>query len=177
MKAPIKDNSEIAQLLLQAEGMERPRMYRLMVLLSFRMGLRPMEIAQLDTAWFRGNELRLPLGSSKRKSGRSIVVPAEVTEALQAHMGNRTGTLFLNQREQPFSAQGISDAMRRLYREAGVDGSCYSGRRTLATNMVDAGVSMFIIRDVLGHAHVNTTQEYISSTPNMMRRAMESAYA
>ncbi len=172
MKAPIKTASEFAALLAHTEQMERPAMYRLMLLLSIKIGLRPMELAGLDRSWFRGNELRIPVGYSKRKSGRSLSIDTEITEAVQAHMQDRTGQVFLNAQGNPFTARGISDAFRRLYRINEIEGSCYSGRRTLATNLVDKGVSIFIIQKVLGHSHVNTTQEYVSVTDNMMRNAL-----
>lgn len=172
MKAPIKTASEFAALLDHTEHMERPAMYRLMLLLSIKIGLRPMELAGLESTWFRGNELRIPVGYSKRKSGRSLSIDAEITEAVQAHMQDRVGRVFLNAQGNPFTARGISDAFRRLYRINEIEGSCYSGRRTLATNLVDKGVSIFIIQKVLGHSHVNTTQEYVSVTDNMMRNAL-----
>lgn len=172
MKAPIKTASEFDALLAHTEQMERPAMYRLMLLLSIKIGLRPMELAGLESTWFRGLELRIPVGYSKRKSGRSLSIDAEIIEAVAVHMQGRVGRVFLNASGKPFTARGISDAFRRLYRVNDIEGSCYSGRRTLATNLVDKGVSPFIIQKVLGHSHINTTMEYVSVTPNMMRRAL-----
>lgn len=172
MKAPIKSDAEFQVLLSHTEQMERPAMYRLMLLLSIKIGLRPMELAGLESTWFRDLELRIPVGYSKRKSGRSLTIDAEIVEALESHMQGRVGRVFLNASGNAFTARGISDAFRRLYRINAIEGSCYSGRRTLATNLVDKGVSIFIIQKVLGHSHVNTTQEYVSVTDNMMRRAL-----
>lgn len=172
MKAPIKTADEFAELISFTDTMERPAMYRLMVLLSMRLGLRPMEIAGLDSSWLRGDELRIPLGHSKRKSGRSLFIDEEIALAFAQHMDGREGRVFLNAHGQPFTARGISDAFQRLYRRAGQLGSCYSGRRTLANNLMDRGVSVFKIRDVLGHTSIVTTQEYLSTTPNQIREAL-----
>lgn len=172
MKAPIKQPSEFAKLFAFADQMERPAMYRLMLLVSVRLGLRPMEIAGLDSSWFRGEELRIPIGHSKRRSGRSLPVTPEIVAALHEHLQGRKGRVFLNAKGQPFTARGISDAFRRLYRMNDIEGSCYSGRRTLATNMVDEGVSIAVVQKMLGHSHINTTQEYVSVTDSMLRRAM-----
>jgi integrase len=172
MRAPIKEAQEFETVLSYIETMERPAMYRLMMLLSIRLGLRPMEIAGLDTSWFRGDELRIPLGYSKRKSGRSLPISEEIIEALSAHMGERNGRVFINRSGDPFDAGGIERAFRRLYKNAGVAGSCYSGRRTLATNLVDNDVSMAVVSKVLGHSNVQTTMHYVAVTDNMMRRAL-----
>ncbi len=146
MKALIKTAEEFDLLFAEVLSMERPAMYRLMLLLSVRLGLRPMEIAGLDSSWFRGTELRIPLGHSKRKSGRSIAISDEIREGFAAHMNGRTGRVFLNQRGEAMNGGGISMAMRRLYQRAGVEGSCYSGRRTLATKLVDKGVPLPVIQ-------------------------------
>lgn len=147
-------------------------MYRLMMLLSMRLGLRPMELAGLEAEWFRGEELRIPVGYSKRKAGRSLPVSEEILTVLHEHMGEHSGRVFLNARGAAFDANGISLAMRRLYRLAGVEGSCYSGRRTLATNLVDRDVNIAVVSKVLGHSSIATTQSYVGVTDRMMRRAL-----
>lgn len=172
MKAPIKTEAEFAKLFAFTDQMERPAMYRFMLLVSVELGLRPMEIAGLESSWFRGEELRIPVGHSKRRSGRSLPVTPEIIAALHEHLQGRVGRVFLNASGQPFTARGISDAFRRLYRMNDIEGSCYSGRRTFATKMVDEGVSIFVVQKTLGHSHVNTTQEYVGVTDAMMRAAM-----
>ena len=172
MRAPIKQTQEFDAVLDYTDSMERPAMYRLMMLLSIRLGLRPMELAGLETGWFRGDELRIPVGYSKRKSGRSLPVSEEIIVALVRHMGERTGRVFRNAQGDAFTAAGISEAMRRLYKRAGVQGSCYSGRRTLATNLVDRDVNIAVVSKVLGHSSIATTQNYVGVTDRMMRRAL-----
>ena len=172
MRAPIKKEAEFEALLAHTSSMERPAMYRLMTLLSIRLGLRPMELAGLDTSWFRSDELRIPLGHSKRKSGRSLPLSSEIAEALEAHMGDNVGRVFRNARGEAFDANGISMAMRRLYKRAGIEGSCYSGRRTLATSMVDKDINIAVVSKVLGHSSIATTQKYVGVSDNMMRRAL-----
>jgi site-specific recombinase XerD len=46
-------------------------------------------------------------------------------------------------------------------------------RRSKATHLVNAGVSIYNVRDFLGHASVITTQVYLSSNPETMRKAIE----
>lgn len=172
MKAPIKSIAEFDKLFAHAGRMERPAMYRLMLLLSIRVGLRPMELAGLERSWFRDGELRIPFGHSKRKQGRSLPISEEIIAALEAHMGQGGGRVFGNAQGNPFDANGISMALRRLYKQAGVEGSCYSGRRTMATNMVDRGVNIAVVSEVLGHSSIATTQAYVGVTDSMMRRAL-----
>ncbi len=172
MKAPIKTSSEFEQVFQQAAQSSRPAMYKLMLLLSVRLGLRPMEIAGLETSWFRGDELRIPIGHSKRKAGRSLPINEEIQQALKDHMQGNAGRVFRNREGDAFTANGISEALRRLYKLSGTKGSCYSGRRSLATSMVDRNVNIAVVSAMLGHSSVQTTMSYIGVTDTMLRRAM-----
>ena len=69
-------------------------------------------------------------------------------------------------------AQGISKAMARLYREAGQRGSCYSGRRTLLTDLVERDVNILTVQAIAGHKSPLTTISYVGVTQTMMRRAL-----
>ncbi len=172
MRAPILQEEQFATILAYTDKMERSAMYRFMLLLTKKLGLRPMEIAGLQTTWFVGEELRIPLGHSKRKQGRSLPIDGEILQALRDHMHNRQGQVFTNAKGEAFTANGISEAIRRIYKLAGVQGSAYSGRRSMATKLVDRGVNIAIVSKVLGHSSIATTQSYVGVTDNMMRKAL-----
>ena len=172
MRAAILSEQQFEQVFAYIDTMKRPAMYRLMLLLTKRLGLCPIELANMDSSWWYNDELRIPQGSTKRQGSRSLPVDAELLAALEAHMRGRVGRVFLNARGEVFAANGITEAMRRLYRNAGVDGSAYSGRRTAATNMVDRNISIRVVQDFLGHKNLATTAAYCSTTPAMLRRAV-----
>jgi integrase/recombinase XerD len=48
-------------------------------------------------------------------------------------------------------------------------------RHSKATHLVNNGVSIYNIRDFLGHASITTTQVYLTSNPEVMREAIEKA--
>lgn len=172
MRAPVLEDSQFEKLFIFAAKMDRPKMYGLMLLLTKKLGLRPMELAGMETSWFVGQELRIPLGHSKRKQGRSLPVDNEILAALAAHTQGQQGRVFRNARGDAFTANGISEAMRRIYRLAGVQGSCYSGRRTMATKLVDSRVNILVVQKVLGHSSPATTMSYVGVTDSMMRSAL-----
>jgi integrase/recombinase XerD len=49
-------------------------------------------------------------------------------------------------------------------------------RRTRAMHLVQAGVNLFYIRDLLGHADVSTTEIYARADAETKRKAIENAY-
>ena len=172
MKAPTLNAIEFDTVFAHIETMKRPAHYRFLLLLCRDLGLRPIELAKLESGWFRGGELRIPHGQSKRKRPRSIMVSPAIMEALEAHMQGRTGRVFLNQRGEPMLPNLISDSIRRLFREAGIQASCYSGRRTLATRLVENNVNILTIQSILGHSNPMTTLAYCEVTPEMQRKAL-----
>ncbi|PNU04593.1 tyrosine-type recombinase/integrase [Novosphingobium guangzhouense] len=172
MRAAILNEGQFVKLYDFAANMQNAPQYTLMLLLSEKLGLRPMELAGLELSWFTENELRIPLGHSKRKQGRSLPVSSEILQALRNHMGNKGGRVFRNARGEAFTANGISEAMRRIYRHAGVQGSCYSGRRTMATRLLDNKVNILVVQQVLGHSSPATTVKYVGVTDTMMREAL-----
>ncbi|GFE72393.1 tyrosine-type recombinase/integrase [Novosphingobium sp. TCA1] len=172
MKAPILADEQFDKLYAFVAQRERPAMYRLMLLLTQRLGLRPVELANMESSWVRHSELRIPQGSSKGNASRTLPLSAELLEAFEAHMQGATGRVFTTARRADFTRDGISEAIRRIYRLAGVTGSAYCGRRTAATKMVDRGISMKVIQDFLGHSNLATTAHYLSSTPAMLATAI-----
>ena len=49
-------------------------------------------------------------------------------------------------------------------------------RRTRAMHLLQAGVNLIYIRDLLGHADVSTTEIYARADPETKRKATENAY-
>ncbi len=172
MKAPTKTTQEYEQLTQFAGTRRDGAKWRLMLLLSFELGLRPIEMAQLQTQHFRGDELRIRMGHTKGKSGRSLPTSPGVLQALSEHMRSREGHVFLNERAEHMTAPAISSAMRRLYREAGQVGSCYSGRRTAGQRMQEEGANILTLQAFYGHRSPLTTMEYVGVSMNQLRQAM-----
>jgi integrase/recombinase XerD len=172
MKAPILSAAQWQQIACHVDTMKRPDHYRLLFLLVRKLGLRPMEVSQLERRWFRGMELRIPLGRSKGGSGRSLPVDQEIMDALEAHMGDRQGRVFLNRDGEAFSAVQMSASIRRMMGMAGVDGSAYSGRRGMATRFVDEGLSIRALQKALGHRHLQTTAHYAEVSDTALRAAL-----
>ncbi len=55
--------------------------------------------------------------------------------------------------------------------------SCHSLRHSKAMHLLQAGVNLVYIRDILGHVSVTTTEIYARADSRKKREAIESAYA
>lgn len=91
--------------------------------------------------------------------------------------------LFMNHMKKQFSRQGINHIIRKygnLAREIHPDLipedlSPHKMRHTAAMELVNSGVDLIYIRDMLGHVSVRTTEVYARADAKLKREAIEAA--
>lgn len=143
---------------------------RAILLLLTRLGLRASEVAALrvdDIDW-RDGSLRLRPGKTPRE--RRLPLPGDVGDALVAVLQCRPPTaprqaLFVRARPpyRVLTAAAVTGLAQRALRRANIPvahGGAHVFRHTVASRMVQRGVSMKAVGDVLGHARLETTEIY-----------------
>lgn len=91
--------------------------------------------------------------------------------------------LFLNHMGKPFTRQGINYLIRSYSDKARKkdstkipeDMSPHKLRHSAAMGLVDSGVDLIYIRDLLGHVSVKTTEIYAKADAKLKREAIEAA--
>lgn len=62
----------------------------------------------------------------------------------------------------------------KLYRDAGIkSGSSHSGRRTMASRLLEQGPSLETLQLMLGHAELDHVDRYLQVSKQILRRAFE----
>ena len=144
-----------------------------MLLLAARYGLRSSDIRKLRLQDIRWREQRIALIQSKTQQPLELPLLADVDHALTEYL--RHGRPVCDAREifvrhmrpiAPFSNGNSHWAvMARALRGAGIT-HCdprrgfHLLRHSLATHLLDGGVPIEVISDVLGHSSVETTRRY-----------------
>lgn len=152
-----------------------------MIHLAYTLGLRPIEICRitLDDISFNKGELRI----RKRKAANPIVlpVPKETIKAIAAYLvGGRPES---NRRElflslvPPYGPIGRlmpSHYFKKCMRKAKLPAtaSIYWLRHTYAQNLLEAGVSIFEIKEMLGHSEIESTGKYLRIHISLMRKVL-----
>lgn len=150
-----------------------------MIHLAYNLGLRHEEISQikLDDISFVRSELTLKI----RKNNRPQTLPiAENTlKAIAAYViGARPKSnyrrLFLNlvAPYRPISANIIGWYITGCIRKAGLPGTAYWLRHTYAQNLLEAGASIYEIKEMLGHDSIESTRIYLYIHVKLMRKVL-----
>jgi site-specific recombinase XerD len=150
-----------------------------MVHLAYFLGLRPVEISRisLDDISFRKEELTL----RHRKSANPVILPLPepTVKAIVAYLiGGRAKStsrrLFLNlcAPNRPVSSGSVGYAIRTCMNRAGLCATPYWLRHTYAQNLLESGVSVFAIKQMLGHDKIESTKNYLSVHTTLMRKVL-----
>jgi len=92
--------------------------------------------------------------------------------------------LFFNPRKEKFTRAGITYILKKYAVQAKAKRpehipdklSCHSLRHSKAMHLLQAGVNLVYIRDLLGHTSVQTTEVYAKADSAHKRRVIEAAY-
>lgn len=155
------------------------------VLLSFKAGLRACEIAGLTWPMVLRADGRVDTiisvdgAIAKMGSARRIPMHTDLRAALQAlhkHAGKpRAGPVLLSQRGHALQPRSIVNWFRALYAELGLRGcSSHSGRRTFITRsarqLARVGASLRDVQELAGHRSLSTTERYIAGDRDAQRK-------
>jgi integrase/recombinase XerC len=178
-KVRIVSLSDQALFLSFIDSTRHPLRNRVMVLLSFKSGLRAGEIAGLDWAMTldpRGrisNGLEIAGNIAKYGSGRYIPCHPELRKALRdlhrAQGKPLSGPVCRSERGGALTAQSVAAFFSHAYRAAGLHGcSSHSGRRTMITtaarSLAKVGGSLRDVQELAGHRNLATTSGYIDGS-------------
>ena len=180
---------EESLLLLEAvkndrESKLRTRDYAI-ITLFLNCGMRVSELVGIDlcdidrefrslTVTGKGNKQRIVYLNSACRDALSDYFMERVSEL---HVQADTPALFLSNREQRISVKTVQWLVYKYLDLAGLESKHYSVhklRHTAATLMYQSGqVDVRVLKDILGHEQLNTTQIYTHVSNQSMEEAME----
>ena len=157
---------ESRRLLMAVDGKNKERDYCILCLF-LNCGLRISELVGLNVSDYRGESLRV-LGKGNKE--RTVYLNDACQDALQAYLDvrkdiapTRVAAMFLSNRRARMSVDAVQVMVKKYLTRAGLDASLYYThklRHTAATLMLQNGVDVRTLQEVLGHENLNTTQIY-----------------
>ncbi|MCR5826508.1 MAG: tyrosine recombinase XerC [Oscillospiraceae bacterium] len=157
---------ESLQLLQSVDGKNRERDYAILTLF-LNCGLRISELCGINLSDIQDEALRV-LGKGNKV--RIVYLNRACVDALNAYLavrrpitGRDSDALFLSAQNKRISKSMVHALVKRHISAAGLDAAQYSShklRHTAATLMLQNGVDVRAVQEVLGHEHLNTTEIY-----------------
>lgn len=151
----------------------------------YSCGLRISELCGLrceDLDW-KEQAVRV---RGKGKKERLLPIGEPALKAIQTywdqlpHSGEATLPVFIAERgsSKPMSPRTTQIRLKRYLEIAGLDPklSPHKLRHSYATHLLDAGADLRSVQELLGHAHLMTTQVYTHLTTERLKRAYDDAH-
>jgi len=141
--------------------------------LLYGTGLRRGELQRLTLKSWDRETSTLFIDGRKTATERSVVVPELVHQCIETYLPHRQNQLssaqrfsvpsfFLSRTNQPISPSSISRGVSRLARQAGFKlHSLHQFRHTCASDLLESGVGMAEVQQILGHGCLDTTMRYL----------------
>ena len=191
--APIPDfvpQSEIGRLFEHTRPVSDNKRYfywrdYLMIALLYATGIRREELANIKlsdidqpcgtiTVTGKGNKVRVvPIGDSTASDLKTYLSLREI------YIANKTPPstkLFLNRNGQGLSVRSIDRLVKKFASIGGMDITPHTLRHSFATHLLENGADLMLIKEILGHSSLSTTQKYTHITAESMKKAYKTAH-
>jgi len=186
--------SEQTNLLLKQPNLQTKNGRRDVTLLSvlYDTGARVQEVCDLRVRDVRMEHPALITLTGKGRKSRHVPLLGNTVNLLQTYMqengllrsGKQDMPLFYNQRHAALSRGGISHILQKYIDT--VAHQCldipkkvtpHVLRHSKATHLLQAGVNLVYIRDILGHVSIQTTEMYTRVDMETKRKVLEGVYS
>lgn len=170
------------ELLNAVEGSYKERDYAI-ITLFLNCGLRVSEMASLNYSDIRTDNTLRVVGKGNKE--RIIYLNNSCVTAIKSYMKVRPvdgvidkKALFISRNHRRMSVKTIQAMVYKYLEKIGLDSqgySCHKLRHTAATLMYQhGGVDIRVLKEVLGHENLGTTEIYTHLSSEQMRKATES---
>jgi len=180
-------NTEKIQYLTPAEQKQLLRnvahneKHTLIILLMLDCGLRVTEVASLQLKYFDFKKRQVSLPSLKKRSSKPIYRDIPMTERVIDALSNYIVTLTATNPDAwcfPTNSKTGHISRIRIWRmvkkHSQFDNSPHDLRHSFASTLADKGTDLVVIKDLLGHKSVKTTEIYVHAAQNKKVAAIKS---
>lgn len=150
-----------------------------MLHLAYSLGLRPREISLISLDDISFSKREICIKDRKSNNPLKLPLPEETIKAIAAYIiGGRPQskhrTLFLALKAPfiPVAQTTVSYWISTCMRELNLPSTAYWLRHTYGQNLLEAGRSIYEIKEMLGHKNIESTRKYLHIHINLMRKVI-----
>ena len=158
--------------------------YKVFFFTCYSMGLRLGEGLRLSVGDIDADNMRVHIRDAKGNKDRLVVLPDKTLQVLRKFWAVHKHPRFLFPSRKrglknahlvdlPLDRGGIQTTMQTVVRQLGIKKkiSCHSLRHSYATHMLEAGVDLLELQQILGHVSILTTARYTHLTSTTADKA------
>ena len=151
-----------AEDIIKAVEQEPNRDIKLAIMMMAAMGLRVSETRELKIEDINFSSAQAIIMGKGRKE-RCIYFPSYLLEMIK-ESGKTHGAIFEKWEDREFRY-----AIYLAFKRIGIDASPHMLRHSFATKAINEGMRLDILREILGHSSIATTQIYMHTSNAMMQ--------
>ena len=153
--------------------------------LLYSTGIRRTELAQLKindidmssgliTVIGKGNKERVvPMGENTTSDVKSYL---SARDRYSKEKKQAAPEMFLNKSGQKLSVRSVNRLVNAFAQKHGMSFTPHTLRHTFATHLLENGADLMLIKEILGHASLSTTQKYTHVTAEAMKKQYQSSH-
>jgi site-specific recombinase XerD len=156
------------------EAVADPRM-RTIFIAIYAAGLRVSEAINLTVRDIDSARMILHVREGKGRKDRYVMLSEQLLAVLRAWWKRTRPERLLfpgPDPNRPVTARTVQRACRQAVADAGLDESVtvHTLRHSFATHLLEQGVDIRVIQDLLGHRHITSTARYARVATNIIRQ-------
>lgn len=142
--------------------------HKLIISLAYGAGLRISEVVNLRAKDVNLEELTIHLKNAKGKKDRITIFPESIKNDLKILIANKNldEIVFISERGGKMSERTLQKIFEKALKKANIkkDATFHSLRHSFATHLLENGVDVRYVQELLGHQNIRTTQIYTQVT-------------
>lgn len=160
----------------------------IMVALLYVTGVRREELAKIKltdidqkrgliTVIGKGNKERVvPVGETTLDELKQYLDIRAIYVNEKQKQKTDLSYLFLNRSGDPLTVRSINRLVKKYGLSEGIEMTPHTLRHSFATHLLENGADLLLIKEILGHSSLSTTQKYTHVTAETMKKVYRKAH-
>ncbi len=138
--------------------------HKLLLGLMYSSGLRVSEVVNVKVKDFDFKNKLLRVNQAKGLKDRNTILAKKIIVSLEKYCQNKNKNdyMFVNSRGEKLNVRSVQKIFFAALKKSGIqkNATCHSLRHSFATHLLEKGVDIRYIQELLGHSRLETTQIY-----------------
>jgi site-specific recombinase XerD len=150
-----------------------------MVHLAYTLGLRPCEICRITLDDIGFKKAQITIEDRKNNQPLTLPIPEKTLKAIVAYMvgarsksNDRHLILSLAAPYGPIVAGLVGRYIQQAMHKAGLSSTPYWLRHSYAQHLLSSGASIYEVKQMLGHRHIESSRKYLHIHTDLMREVI-----